>query len=55
MNQTPNSVNYICIQCGNDNLIKSISTKESIKCTTCGYRILMKSRNINKPSTYKAR
>jgi DNA-directed RNA polymerase subunit RPC12/RpoP len=55
MSDYQNSVNYICIQCGNDNPIKSNSTKESIKCITCGYRILIKSRNLNKPSLYKAR
>lgn len=55
MNNIQDSVNYICIQCGNDNPIKPNSTKESIKCITCGYRILMKSRNPNKPSVYKAR
>jgi DNA-directed RNA polymerase subunit RPC12/RpoP len=49
------TVTYICIKCGNDNFIKEYSTKESLKCISCNYRILMKSRDTSRPLIYKAR
>ena len=42
---------YKCMSCGH---IQEITRQESMKCKTCGYRILLKQRDTSKPIVYVA-